>query len=384
MEVIKTFAQVIYKSCDITKEISEDLLSLTYNDGITDEADSLDLTLQDSECKWVKYWQPERGDTLEVILTNSKTGVLTTDLMQVDKISFSGLPRIFNISAVSVPLNNTIRRTVKNRNFENVDLKSIINTIAQDNNLKPFLDFEDNPKYDRVNQNQESDLEFLKRLCDDAALTVKVASEQLIVFDQLSYEKKEPICFLILGADNILSFSFESQQSERYRSCTVRWRNPRKKTVDKPTESKVQTLANSRAVSNNQDTQNNEVEIDLSFDKDKWAKKGNQSKKAEYFIYTYVDETVSESGQEYAVKKRCTSIVEAERIAKATLRKLNLQQMTGNINLVGNTTLYAGAVVELLGFGYFDGRFLIEKATHSYASSGYTTSIDVRKINSEY
>ena len=71
-------------------------------------------------------------------------------------------------------------------------------------------------------------------------------------------------------------------------------------------------------------------------------------------------------------------------MAKATLRKLNLRQTSGSLSLVGDPLMIAGNVIELKGFGSFDGRFIIESANHSMTSGGYTTSIDVRRVNEVY
>ena len=100
--------------------------------------------------------------------------------------------------------------------------------------------------------------------------------------------------------------------------------------------------------------------------------------------YTYTDPDVDDNGQEYQVKKRATSVSEAERIAKATLRKLNLRRVTGNLTLIGDTSLVAGVVIKLKGFGSFDGNFFIDSASHNVGSGGYTTSISVRRVNNKY
>ena len=119
---------------------------------------------------------------------------------------------------------------------------------------------------------------------------------------------------------------------------------------------------------------NNEYDIDAVPEK----------KNPAVMTYTYVDPNADDDGQEYQVKKRATSIDEAKRIAKATLRKLNLRKMTGSLSLVGDTSLVAGVVIKLKGFGSFDGGFIIESASHSVSTSGYVTSLSVRRVNNNY
>lgn len=369
--VLKTRLQIYYETTDITREVSADLLSFSYSDKVEDESDELTLTLKDPSGKWAGSWSPTRGDHVEAFLYTEDRGSLMTGRMTIDSLTVSGAPRIFELRAVSIPLDNTIRRTAKTRNFETADLKKIAETIAAENSLELLFDSEENPAYDRVDQRQESDLSFLKRLCDEAGLSVKVSSEKLILFDQASYEKKDPIRTLTLNVSPILSWSFSSQQSQRYRACTVKWRNVQMKTLaSAPPEGGLQ--------------------IDDSNVQQWWdeytgqCRKGGQKKVTEYIDYTFEDETVEESGQVFVLKKRCTSLQEAERLARSKLRQLNLRQTTGRISVVGDPFLVAGAVVLVAGFGSFDGKFFIEQADHSYGPGGYVTSLQLRRVNNAY
>lgn len=52
--------------------------------------------------------------------------------------------------------------------------------------------------------------------------------------------------------------------------------------------------------------------------------------------------------------------------------------MTGSFDLPGNFRLLASVTVQVVGFGAFDGDYIVETAQHS-AGSGYTTSIDIRR-----
>ena len=364
--VLHTNVKVFYEQCDITQDLYEDLLQISYTDKSEDEADEMTVTLKDPDGKWAGTWSPDRGAHVRMFITTESRGLLSSGQMVIDSLRTSGSPRVFEFSAVSIPLDNTVRRTLKDRNFEKANLKTIAGQIASEAELEFFWDCEDNPEYDRIDQKKESDLTFLKRLCKDAGLSIKVSAEQLIIFDQRSYEKKPAVKTFTLGQSPILSWSFESQQSQRYRACSVVWRNPRVKTrSDTPPE----TAQNG----SNGDLYHGDV-----------AKKGIQASKAEDVNYTYVDETVEESGQTYVLKKRASSAAEAERLAKAKLRELNLRQTTGSMSVVGDPLLCAGSVIQLLGFGSFDGNFIIESANHTVGSSGYTTSVDLRRVNEKY
>ncbi len=376
---LKTLLSIQYMTAgnetDISTEVSADLLQCEYTDHIDDEADEVNITLKDEVGKWAGTWTPTRGDKVKVTFLTEARGALETKNMIIDRLSVSGRPRVFSFSAVSIPLNGTVRRTVKTRKYENTTLKEIANQIASDNELEFMWDCESDPHYDKVDQERVSDLDFLKKLCEESGFTVKVSAETLIVFDQTKYEKQEPIKLIIENASHILSWSFEAQQSERYKSCTVRWRNVSKKSASGNKSSK--SVDDRQAILDsyiNGSTPNKGAK----------PKKGSTATKAEYIDYTYDDPDVDDSGQVYVLKRRCTSLADAERLAKAKLRQLNARQLTGSLSMIGDPLMCAGSVIKLTGFGSFDGNFIIEKATHTMSSSGYVTSIDVRRVNNEY
>lgn len=392
--VLHTFVSVIYQSHDISKDVYEDLLQISYTDKIEDESDELTVTLKDEKGKWAGSWSPERGATVTATFETENRGSVETGTMIVDSLKTSGSPRVFEFSAVSIPLDNTIRRELKTRNFENINLKTLGQQISDEAGLKFFFDCEDVPEYDRLDQKRESDLTLLQRLCKDAGLSVKVSAQTCIIFDQKSYEKKKAVKTVALGTSPVLNWSFQAQQSQRYKSCTVKWRDSAKREDSNKSASSQSLNAQTPLIAtfavNSTDTKSvdiygsNDVGSDKKSKKTAKTKKGNQKKKAEDQDYTYTDESVEESGQTYVLKKRCCSLKEAERLAKATLRRLNLRQTTGSLTVVGDPLMVAGNVIELTGFGSFDGNFIIERACHSMGSGGYTTAVDVRRVNGEY
>ena len=116
------------------------------------------------------------------------------------------------------------------------------------------------------------------------------------------------------------------------------------------------------------------------------AKAGKQKAKNNPAVisYTAVDKDAPENAQEFELKKRVKSQAEAKRLAEAKLRELNAKVMTGSMTLVGNVKCCAGTVIEIKGFGSFDGRFIIEEAKHSVGNSGYTTDLRLRRVNMDY
>lgn len=363
MDVIKTTLSVSFAGKDISEEIAPDILSFTYTDNEKDESDEVSVTVMDKTGKWAGSWRPDGGEKVTASIIRGSTlgiitGVLPCGSFNVDSLRVSGAPRVCEIRAVAIPLNTTIRRRMKTRAWEKTDLKAIAGKIASESGLSLFFDSEDEPPmYDRADQNRESDMKFLSRLCDDAGMSIKVTDSKLVLFDQASYEKKAPVKTLTLGESHVISWDFESDQSERYRSVTVSYRDPKSK--------KKGTAASY---------------YNADFEKVTVRGASNPAVNS----YTYTDPNADENAQEYALKKRAKSVAEAERLAKAKLRHLNARSVTGTVTIAGDTDLVAGVVIAVSGFGSFDGNFIIERATHSVSGSGYTTSLSLRRVNANY
>lgn len=354
---------------DVTEDIMPDLLDFSYDDKETNEADEVSLTLKDETGKWAKTWKPDGG---EVVRAYIKPGTAYGALRQlycgkfyVDTLGVSGSPRIFTIRAVSIPLNKPIRKKLKSKAWEKNTLKGIAEEIAKAAGIKLIFDSSENPSFDRQDQSAESDLKFLSRLCEDAGLSLKFTDDTIVIFDQASYEKKAPIKTLELGVSDILSWDFEQAQSDTYKSCTVTYRDPKKK---------VKGKAGGYGLERHTDKLPDSAPV---------VAKGKATNSA-VLSYTYVDPDADENGQEYELKKRAKSLDDAKRLAKSTLRGLNMHRVTGNMTLVGDVSLLAGVVVECRGFGSFDGNFIVEQATHTVNTGGYTTSISLRRVNNAY
>jgi len=357
---------------DATNDVMPDLLSFSYDDREADQADEISLTVKDEKGKWAGSWKPDGGETIRAYIKGSTCPKLFCGKFYVDSMRVSGSPRVCEIRAVSIPLKAPIRRRLVTKAWENYTLKGILKEIAAKAEIYFYFEVEEDPEYDRLDQKEESDLAFLSRLCQDAGLSIKVTDDTIVIFDQSRYEKMEPVCEVELGVSDVLSWDFQTTQSDTYKSCVVSWRDIKKKKrksaggynldLEKPSD-KPPAKHN----------------IDLEKIDD-----SNASKNPAVNTYVYVDPNADANGQEYKLKRRVTSRAEAERVAKATLRRLNLRSVTGSMTLVGDTRLVAGIVIEVKSFGSFDGNFFIESASHSMSESGYVTTINVRRVNNKY
>lgn len=348
---------------DVWEEISTDLLSFSFSDSETNAADSLSITLKDETGKWAQRWKPDPGERVKAyikkIIDGKVVGTLNCGKFFVDTMKVQGAPRTFEMGAVSIPLNKPIRKLIKSKAWEKTSLKKIASAIAEEADIELLWDSESDPEYDRVDQKKESDLKMVSRLCDEAGLSIKVTDDKLVIFDQHSYENKKPVKTLTLGESDVLNYSFETSQSDLYKSVTVSYRSPKKKKKGRA----------------------GGYTFDLKTGRKVTKKKTSNPA---VFTYTATDPEADENGQEYYLKSRCTSIDEAKRKATAMLRKLNRRGVTGDLTVVGDVDLVAGAVLEIKGFGIFDGNFIIATAKHDYGTNGYVTSVQLRRVQKGY
>ena len=338
-------ALVLYDNKDISADLAPYLKSISYTDHLSGEADDLTLTLEDRAGLWQGAWMPEKGATLDVSLLRTSWGApdgtvdtLPLGLFAVDEIESRGAPSEADIRATSVPENNELRGVEKTRSWEKAEMKLIAQDIASGAGMELVYDAEDNPTLDRAEQTEQSDLSFLMQLCDDQGMALKICRNQIVIFDESKYEETAPVLALVKPGTVYLpeegmtyitavkSYRFRSRIRDVYRACHVECQKADTKETIEAT-------------------------------------------------FTDPDKT---EGKTLQVKEQVDSIAEAERLAKKRLREKNRDEVTGSFDLPGNFRLLASVTVRVVGFGAFDGDYIIETAQHS-AGGGYSTSIDIRR-----
>ncbi|WP_339200443.1 contractile injection system protein, VgrG/Pvc8 family [Paenibacillus sp. FSL P2-0322] len=364
-------AQVVvnYNGKDITKELSDYLLDFTYTDAEPGTLDDLQINLEDKARKWSGPWSPSAGDRIVAYIKTigwDKLGEikrLNCGTFEVDSIDFAGPPDTVSIKAVSLPVTTNVRQEKKTKAWESVTLKSIAAEIAKRAGFSLMYEAHNNPKYDRQDQTDVSDLSFLNDLCKQEGIALKVTGKKLVLFDEYVYEQKPPALTIERGVSDIISYGFTfSTQDVAYAGCEVSYQPAAKKSTSKKKDDKSTTKA---------------VAESTSKDSKKKKEKSEQPKPIKVI---YRPPGAPKDGPILKVSQSVGSQAEAINAARKSLREKNKEAGKATLSLMGNVGLAAGMTITIKGFGRFDGKYIIVSATHAVGGSGYTTNLEIRKV----
>lgn len=329
---------ILYEGVDITAYIQKDLLNFKYTDNASDNADDISITLKDENAKWLNYWFPEKGDSISSVINianwnkNGEKRSLNCGSFIIDEPEYSGRPRILTINAASTPSNTDFTGTKKSRAWENIKLSSIAKDISDGAGLYLFFDSDDDPVYQRQDQSEKSDMTFLSELCKNEGLGFKVTDNKVIIFNEAQYESLPSIINLSESSGMINSYSFKTSfTSTGYAGCRIKYRNAK-------TNATIE--------------------------------------------YLYAIKDIEDDDKIYEMNEYVTSLEEAKRRAQMQLRALNKKEWTASLNVIGDIRLVGGVNVNIDGFGKFDGKYFIDKATHNLP--GYNVDLEMHRVLEGY
>ena len=331
-----TGVEVTLDGKNITEDLSAFLKSVTYEDVESGETDTIELELLDADRLFIGDWFPARGSTLTVELWRENwrgVGIETLPLgsYEIDEITCSFPPSTAKVKANSCPQNSELRQVDESRAWEEVKLSQIAADIAQAAGVELFYETDDDPTIKRAEQAERSRLAFLEKICADNGLALKFSDGKLIIFDEAKLETQEPVAVFERDSSIIKRFNATATLTEVYKSCEVNYKDG----------------------------------------------------KADEKFSARADDSTKASGKVLKINQRVDSQAAAEKLAGKKLREKNKSEYKLSLTVIGDFRLLSGNVVELNGFGFFSGRWLIERARHTVSSSGYEVSVDCHRCGGE-
>lgn len=337
---------VTYNGKDISKDVAHYLIRLTFTDTVEGEASDVSILMEDVDAKWKNDWYPTKGATLKVDIGGMDCGEFI-----IDEVVLAGKPDTIEIKGQSslsdVPKMTTAERalvagvkkkvrTKKTKAHKNKTLYQIAQTTAQHNGLT-IQGSIPNINLGRVNQHNETDLRFLRRISADYGVIFRVQNKKLCVYLLKEIEAKGPA--LILDKVDLTKYSIKDKTFETYGKVKVMGHHQRLKGV------KLATV----------DVNNKDA-----------------------ITYPQIS-----GGDTYVVHRYVQDDKNALEIAKQLLYRKNSETQTGTINLPGRTSLIAGNNCGLTGLGSAaSGTYNMRKVVHTVdGPSSWVCAVDIKRVS---
>ena len=338
MDTRRISVKIVIEGKDVTNDLEPYLTAVTFTDVLEGESNTAQISLHDRERLFIADWFPKRSDMASISFQRKNWCVegendsLDLECWEIDeiekKVSSSG--NTSSIKLNSIANKSELRSIDKSRSWEKVKLSKIAKDLTEEAQLELFFDADD-VDIERAEQKETSNLKFLHKLCKDNGLCLRVSNGKVIIFDAERYEAKDAVTTLTYGDGNIISFSGKATISKIYKSAHVKYQH---------------------------------------------------GKQAEKIDYKFDDPDKSE-GMTLEINKRVESPAEAEKLAKKELRKKNQDEIKVQLQVIGDFIYLAGQNIELADFGFYSGKYCIEKVTHS-VGKGYTCSLELRRCLKGY
>ena len=309
---------------DVTNDIRDFVSRISYTDNIS-LVDTLEMSLDNKDGRWMREWFPGR-DTRISLQLGYKDDLLDCGTFRISEISFSAFPRTCSIHASSTfSKSNVTIKDKKTRVWENTTLSNIVNQIAIEHGYQPFIRYKEDPQIERLEQDNIPTSQFLAELAEKFGFTLKYYREKLVFIEWTYLENIPPS--ITIREDEVISYRIKDVPRDMYKKAVVKYFDPK-------------------------------------------------TKEEKEYVY---EDPYLEYGNVHVLNERAENIKQAQAFAKAALNARNAGKVKPSLSLEGNTRMTAGLTVELMGFGIYDGRYIIDKAVHSIDSGGYTTEVELRR-----
>lgn len=324
---------VLYDDVDVTTDLAQFVTSLTYTDNLDgQEADNLELQLEDSDGRWFNEWYPDGGAVLTVKLGYVGGELVECGKFEIDDISLSGPPSSVSVKALSAGITKALR-TDRNIAYDETTLKGLAEAVAARHGLT-LTGTVEAIKIERATQHKESDIKFLKRVGEEYGYSFSIRHKQLVFYKQADLRKASTVRTITMSdfTSDISRYELRDKIKGTAKSAEVAYLDPKtKKTVSYSVDADGKTVA-----------------------------------------------TPSADG--IKIKKRTETKAQAKAKAQAAIDQASGEGTSGNMTFYGDAKLCSGVNIELKGFGRFDGTYQVFSSRHSVTrSSGFVTEIDIRR-----
>lgn len=224
---------------DITKDIAPFLISFSYEDNRSGEADLISVVLEDSDGRFRGDWFPQKNSIVEAAIKvadwkeQGDGATLKCGTFELDEIEAT--QGTLTMKGVSAPVTAGGRREKVTKTWEKAYLKTVATDVAKKSGLELKYTALENPYFGRIDQKQESSLEFLSRIVHKAGLAIKIVNNKIAIYNEVDAEKEAAAFTVERTSGCVTGWSFRTQSVDTYKSCEVTYFDAKTKTTFKGT-----------------------------------------------------------------------------------------------------------------------------------------------------
>ena len=287
--------KLIYEEKDISEFIEISKVDFTDNAGFI--ADSIELCFSDTKNIW-STWKPQKNHKLRILHEGFDSGIMYVDELEQRKGTFI-------IRALSIPQE---AKNYNSQGWEAIRFLELATQIASRYkfNLKTYG--VENYYYQRVDQLEQSDIEFLAQRCILEGCILKICNNSIVIYNEAYIEGAEAVRTILFPELEGI-YKFLNKATNIFNSCEIK--NNGIKSTFKPAT----------------------------------APMGADLKLSDIYL---------------------TSQGEADRFAKNILRSKNKYEWSGTFVINLDTTIAAASNVDIKGIGISDGKYFCEQVIHSF------------------
>ena len=180
--MVKPRFKVVVNGKDITETINQNATRISFHDEDGTSSDDIRLSVEGS------FRRPAYGDEIKLWIGDENAMMFCgTFAVQNSKVSVSNGSKI-EISATGVDFSSGTK-VKRNKSYENLSIKQVVTQIAKKQELKVECDYDD-LFIVHIEQSNESDLHFLKRLASEYNALFAIKNNTLIFKQKVKGDKK--------------------------------------------------------------------------------------------------------------------------------------------------------------------------------------------------
>lgn len=310
------------------KQMRRFLKSFSYTGVADGEADRIEFTLVNSDWRWMRTWMPRKKDKITATIRMSawkkgeKRKKFPCGTFLIDSLGLEGPELTCSVGATSIPEASSFRATERDKAWKKVTLREVAKKISDRYKMKLVFDGDDF-SVGTVEQNGQTDCEFLSSLCQEYAYGIKMFKGNLIIYSKAKYEAKKAVG--TIKRSMLLDFSWETNIAGTYTGA-----------------------------------------------------------KMKYTAQESDDETVVKVGKGnrwLTVSGSADNVGQARRKLLAALNTENEKTTTLSVTIRGNTKFCETDTVQVCDLYRLDGKYFVDQVVHSLdGTNGFTTCLTMHKV----